>query len=113
MRPWSTPASVGYQGLNNLGVGRISPTNGVGGFVFSAASDSFNLLVRALPVQSRLDVLSRPQIMTLDNQTSLINVGKEIPIVTRDHGHGDGSGHAKHRPPPGGRHFAGDAQDRA
>ncbi len=73
---------MAIRGLNNLGVGRISPTNGVGGFVFSAASDSFNLLVRALAVQSRLDVLSRPQIMTLDNQTSLINVGKEIPIVT-------------------------------
>ena len=76
------PGVVGFQGLNNLGVGRISPTNGVGGFVFSAASDSFNLLVRALSVQSRLDVLSRPQIMTLDNQIALINVGKEIPIVT-------------------------------
>jgi len=33
-------------------------------------------------VQNRVDILSRPQIMTLDNQTALINVGKEIPIVT-------------------------------
>jgi general secretion pathway protein D len=76
------PSLVGYQGLNNLGVGRVSPVNGVGGFVFSAASNSFNLLIRALKVQDRIDILSRPQIMTLDNQTALINVGKEIPIIT-------------------------------
>ncbi len=76
------PSTVGYQGLNNLGVGLVSPINGVGGFVFSAASNSFNLLIRALAVQNRVDILSRPQIMTLDNQTALINVGKEIPIVT-------------------------------
>ena len=78
---WS-PALVGFQGLGNLGVGRVSPTSTIGGFVFSAASDSVNLLVRALKTQGRIDILSRPQIMTLDNQTALINVGQEIPIVT-------------------------------
>ncbi|HWY87712.1 MAG TPA: secretin N-terminal domain-containing protein, partial [Gemmataceae bacterium] len=76
-----SPGAVGYQGLNNLGVGLVSPTNGVGGFVFSAASNSVNVLIRALSVQNRLDILSRPQIMTLDNQTALINVGKNIPLV--------------------------------
>ncbi|MBI3410657.1 MAG: hypothetical protein HY040_20160 [Planctomycetes bacterium] len=80
--PAVSPGIVGYQGLGNLGVGRVSPTSGVGGFVFSAASDAFTLLIRALKVQSRLDVLSRPQIMALDNQTAYINVGKEVPIVT-------------------------------
>src|SRR5262249_42210086 len=66
----------------NLGTGRISPNANVGGFVFSAASDSFNLLIRALKTQGRVDVLSRPQVMALDNQTAFINVGKEVPIVT-------------------------------
>ena len=77
-----SPTRVGYQGLNNLGVGRVSPTNGVGGFVFSAASNSFNVLIRALAAQNRVDILSRPQIMTLDNQTALINVGKNIPLIS-------------------------------
>ncbi len=76
-----SPGTVGYQGINNLGVGLVSPLNGVGGFVFSAASDSFNVLVRALAVQNRLTILSRPQIMTLDNQTALINTGQNIPLI--------------------------------
>ncbi|MBX7102475.1 MAG: hypothetical protein K1X57_00235 [Gemmataceae bacterium] len=73
---------VGFQGLGNLGVGRTSPTSNVGGLVFSAASDTFTLLIRALKLQGRVDILSRPQVMTLDNQTAAVNVGKEIPIVT-------------------------------
>jgi type II secretion system protein D len=76
------PGIVGFQGLGNLGTGRISPNSSVGGFVFSAASDAFSLLIRALKTQGRIDIMSRPQIMTLDNQTAYINVGREIPIVT-------------------------------
>jgi type II secretory pathway component GspD/PulD (secretin) len=79
--PLPGPGIVGFQGINNLGVGRSSPTNGIGGFVFSAASDSFSLLIRALKVQSRLDVLSRPQIMTLDNQVATINIGQNVPYL--------------------------------
>src|SRR5204863_512679 len=72
-------ATVGFQGLGNLGVGRSSPTSGIGGLVFSAQSNSFNLLIRALKTQGRLDVLSRPQVMTLDNQTAAVNIGQEFP----------------------------------
>jgi hypothetical protein len=68
--------------LGNLGVGRVSPTtNGVGGLIFSAQSDSFNLLIRALKAQGRVDVLSRPQVMTLDNQTAAVNIGQDFPII--------------------------------
>jgi type II secretion system protein D len=74
------PGIVGYQSLGSFGTGRVSPTQGVGGFVFSAANDTFNLLVRALKVQGRIDVLSRPQIMTLDNQQAQINIGTSQPI---------------------------------
>ena len=49
--PVVQPGTVGFQGLSSLGVGRVSPTSGVGGFVFSAGSDSFNLLIRALKTQ--------------------------------------------------------------
>jgi type II secretion system protein D len=76
------PPTVGFQGLGNLGVGRQSTTTpGVGGFVFSAQSDSFNLLIRALKAQGRLDVLSRPQVRTLDGQTAAVNVGQDFPII--------------------------------
>src|SRR5262249_16818299 len=55
--PVVNPGIVGFQGLGNLGVGRVSPNANVGGFVFSAASDTFTLLVRALKTQGRLDIL--------------------------------------------------------
>ena len=79
--PVVSPGVVGFQGLGNLGVGRAS-ANGVGGFVFSAASNTFNLLIRALKTQGRIDVFSRPQIQTTDNQTALINIGQYVPYVT-------------------------------
>jgi type II secretory pathway component GspD/PulD (secretin) len=72
---------VGFQGLGNLGVGRASPTSNIGGLVFTAASDTVNILVRALRTQGRIDVLSRPQIMTLDNQTASINIGQSVPYL--------------------------------
>src|SRR5262249_18676679 len=75
--PLVSPAVVGYQGLGSLGVGRVSPSgSGIGGFVFSAASDSFNLLVRALKTQGRIDIMARPQIMALDNQQAQIVIGQ-------------------------------------
>src|SRR5207245_8997167 len=76
------PSIVGVHGLGNLGVGRASPTSAVGGFVFSAASDTFNLLIRALKTQGRIEILSRPQITTLDNQVAYVNVGQSVPYVT-------------------------------
>jgi type II secretory pathway component GspD/PulD (secretin) len=80
--PVVNPGVVGVQGLGSLGVGRISPTSGIGGFVFSAASDSFSLLIRALKMQGRVDVLSRPQVMTLDNQAAQVAIGQSVPYTT-------------------------------
>jgi type II secretion system protein D len=77
-----SPGAVGFQGLGQLGVGRQSATQNVGGLVFSLSSNSFNLLIRALKTQGRLDVLSRPQVMTLDNQTAAVNIGQDFPVVT-------------------------------
>jgi type II secretory pathway component GspD/PulD (secretin) len=79
--PLASPGVVGTQGVSNLNVGRAN-ANGLSGFVFSAASDSFNLLVRALKTQGRVDILSRPQVMTLDNQTATINIGQQIPYLS-------------------------------
>lgn len=73
---------VGMRGITNYGTGLSNPNTGIGGFVFSAASNSVNVLVRALRTQGRLEVLSRPQIVTRDNQQALISVGQQVPIVT-------------------------------
>lgn len=77
--PLANPKIVGFQGLSKLGVGR---GNGdVGGFVFSAASDSFTMLLRALKTQGRVDIMARPQVMTLNNQTALVTVGVDYPLL--------------------------------
>lgn len=77
----ANPASVGKQGLSNFGVGRTNNDLGFGGLVVSAGSDTVNILLRALSSRRNLEVLSRPQIRTLDNQPALIRVGQEVPRI--------------------------------
>jgi len=77
----STAQQVGGQGLSNFGMGRINSDLGYGGLVLSASSDAVNLLLRALRERRRLEVLSRPQIMTLDNQPAYIQVGQSVPLL--------------------------------
>jgi len=80
--PVISPGSFAPQGLTNFNLGRSSAGAGVGGFVFSAASDSVNLLIRALKTQGRLDALQRPQVTAYHNQPASIQVGQQVPIVT-------------------------------
>jgi type II secretory pathway component GspD/PulD (secretin) len=62
-------------------VNRINSDLGFGGFVFAASSNSVNFLLRALQERRRLEILSRPQIMALDNQEGIIQVGQRVPRV--------------------------------
>ena len=75
------PGRVGAQGLGNFGVGRINGDLGFGGLVLSAGSESVSVLIRALSASFRTDVLSRPQIRTLDNHEAMIQIGQQVPIV--------------------------------
>jgi general secretion pathway protein D len=72
---------VGGQGLTNFAVGRTNADLGFGGLVLSASSESVSVLIRALQESRRLDVLSRPQVMTLDNQAAFVQVGSRVPRV--------------------------------
>ncbi|MBC7834694.1 MAG: hypothetical protein H7Y88_06285, partial [Phycisphaerales bacterium] len=49
---------------------------------FAVSSLDFELLVRALEVQGRLEVLSRPQILVKNNKVARIQVGEDVAIVT-------------------------------
>jgi type II secretory pathway component GspD/PulD (secretin) len=71
---------VGFQGLTNYGVGRAN-ANGIGGFVFSAGSDTVNVLIRALKTQGRVDNYTRPTVTVLDNQIGQVNVGGLYPYT--------------------------------
>ena len=53
-----------------------------GGFVFSASSSNVSFLMRALQESRRLEVLSRPQIMTLDGKPGTVQVGARVPRIT-------------------------------
>jgi len=80
-RALANSGKVGGQGLTTFSVGRINNELGFGGLVLAASSESVSLLIRALQESRRLDVLSRPQITTLDNQTAFIQVGQRVPRI--------------------------------
>ena len=73
---------VAGQALSNFSVNRTNNDLGFGGLVLSASSESVSILIRALQESRRLDVLSRPQIMTLDNQPAYVQVGERVPTIT-------------------------------
>ena len=73
---------VGGQGLSNFSVGRTNQELGFGGLVLSASSENVSFLLRALQETRRLEVLSRPQVLTLDNQQAFIQVGQLVPRIT-------------------------------
>ena len=78
----TNPPAVGGQGISNFGVGRTNSTLGYSGLVLSAASENVSAMLRALAENHRVDILQRPQIMTLDNQPAFIQVGQRVPRIT-------------------------------
>jgi len=76
------PGNIGSRGVSTFGLGTQNAALGYGGFVLSAASESFNLLLRALQDANRAQILSRPQIMTVDNKVGFVQVGQKVARVT-------------------------------
>jgi type II secretory pathway component GspD/PulD (secretin) len=74
-------STVGGQGLSNFAVGRTNDELGFGGLVLSASSQNVSFLLRALQETRRLEILSRPQVLTLDNQQAFIQVGQRVPRI--------------------------------
>jgi len=72
---------LGSQGLSNFAVGRGNMELGFGGLVLSASSQNISILLRALQETKRMDILSRPQVLTLDNQPAFIQVGQRVPRI--------------------------------
>lgn len=77
----ATASLIGTQGLSNFAVGRGNSELGFGGLVLSASSQNVSMLIRALQETRRLEVLSRPQVRTLDNQPAFIQVGQRVPRI--------------------------------
>jgi general secretion pathway protein D len=66
--------------LSNLNVGRSSANAAFGGLVLSVGNDSVNALLRALKQRTDVQILSRPQVMTLENQPAFVVVGQEVRL---------------------------------
>ncbi len=79
----ATAGNVAGQAISSFGVNRISSEGGFGGLVLSASSNSVSMLLRALQQSRRVEVLSRPQIMALDNQTGSAFVGQVVPFISQ------------------------------
>ncbi|MEC9092295.1 MAG: secretin N-terminal domain-containing protein [Planctomycetota bacterium] len=75
-------SAIGQQGISNFSVGRTNEQLGFGGLVLSASSQNVSLLLRALQESRRVDILSRPQVRTLDNQPAFIQIGQRVPRIT-------------------------------
>ncbi|HKQ39769.1 MAG TPA: secretin N-terminal domain-containing protein [Verrucomicrobiae bacterium] len=59
--------------------GPLAPGSGLAAAV---TGDDFSFILRALEDEGRLEVLSRPQILTADNRPAAINVGQRVPFIT-------------------------------
>jgi len=79
--PAVNSSRVGQQGLSNFAVGRTNNDLGFGGLVLSASSEAVSVLIRALAAKRNVRVLSRPQVLAVDNQIAQIQVGQQVPIV--------------------------------
>ena len=56
--------------------------SGLGGFTFTISGADFNFLIRALQNEGDLQVLSRPQILAMDNLEARIEITNDVPYVT-------------------------------
>jgi type II secretion system protein D len=81
-RAFNGSNQVGTQGVSFFNMGRANTELGYGGMVLSASSESVSLLIRALQHSRRMEVLGRPQVMTLDNQPAFIQVGERVPRIS-------------------------------
>ena len=78
----ATRSNLAGQAASTFAMGRTSAGLGYGGMVLSAANESVNVMIRALQDAGRIHILSRPQIMTLDNQEAFVQVGARVPRIT-------------------------------
>ncbi len=64
-----------------------SPTGGVGsafpGFSALFSQSDASVVLNALTDVTNINVISSPQLMVLDNQSALLNVGDQVPIATQ------------------------------
>ena len=71
-----TPYSLGGD------LGMATALKSLGGYSAALTGGDFSFLLRALNDDGKLEVLSRPQIVTADNKPATINIGQRVPLIT-------------------------------
>lgn len=74
--------SDGRQSTGGTDLGIADAAALAGGGYFKVISDDVNVLIRALAVAGKTEILSRPSILARNNQQATINIGQRIPIIT-------------------------------
>jgi type II secretion system protein D len=77
----ATATKVATQAVSNLALGRTDQALGFGGLALTASSESVGVLLRALEQSQRGQIISRPQVQTMDNQTAFVQVGAKVPRI--------------------------------
>jgi general secretion pathway protein D len=82
---WGVDVHVGPFGGDNYTIGALAAGAGVATALgvpnLSISSADFELMIRALESQGRLEVLSRPQILVKNNQVAHLQVGEKLQIA--------------------------------
>lgn len=72
-----------YNGVPNAAGIDIDESKWIaGGFASAVTGGNYSFLIQALEEEGRLEVLSRPQIVTADNKPAVINIGQRVPLIT-------------------------------
>jgi type II secretion system protein D len=72
----SQPGGTSNAGVD-FGLGALS-----NGFKYTSASQHVSTVIRALRTEGKLNVLSSPKILALENKPAEISVGQDVPYVT-------------------------------
>ena len=73
--------NVAGQGTSGFALGRTNAALGYGGLVLAAGSESVSMLFRALQDANRIQILSRPSLLTIDNNIANVQVGQQVPRI--------------------------------
>jgi general secretion pathway protein D len=78
----SSMLSGTWKGTFNLGTTFGVPTGPGLVYQFITDTQKFNTLINAYASENRVNILSNPRLVVLDNQEATIQVGTDVPIVT-------------------------------
>jgi len=81
----------GYKGEDRFGVfgggdGGLPGANTIaGGFSYIFDSDRLKVFLQAQATQNKINILSSPHILAVDNKEARIEIGEEVPIITSEY----------------------------